>query len=148
MPENSLVKLPHSRYDIRMNNLINILIEAAHHASIVPLATEATIYAMKSFGEQAMTLPVLAAILGAALGHSFNWWLGKMLMRLPSAPKNEYKYKVIAEYFNRYFFVVLVLAPLSLGNVLVVAAGMLGCPLKKTLPAVLIGLCYYYGRLV
>lgn len=130
-----------------MNNLASIFIEAAHHASVIPLATEATIYAMKAFGEHDMQLPVIAAILGALLGHSFNWWLGKMLMRLPSSPKNERIYQRIAAHFKRYGFVVLVLAPLALGNVLVVAAGMLGCPYKKTLPALLIGLCFWYGRM-
>ncbi len=130
------------------DQLISIFLEAAHHASLIPMASEATLYAMKSFGGFAMEIPVLTAIAGGLAGHGFNLLLGRLLMRLPSSPKNQKIFLLLQQYFNRYGFVALVLAPLALGNVLVVAAGMLGTPIKKALPAVLIGLFWYYGRVL
>lgn len=131
-----------------MDTTLTIFLEAAHRASIIPLASEATIYAMKSFGGFAMELPVATAIFGGLCGHGFNLLLGRLLMHLPSSPKNQKIFLLLQKYFNRYGFVALALAPLALGNVLVVAAGMLATPLKKALPALLIGLFVWYGRVV
>lgn len=126
---------------------MQIFLEAAHRASLIPMASEAMIYAMKSFG-QPIGLAVCAAILGGLAGHGFNWWLGRMLMKLPSSPKHHAMFQKLSAHANRYGFLILVLAPWSLGNVLVTAAGMLGVPLKKTLPVTAAGLFIYYGRLL
>jgi len=131
-----------------MNTLATIFLEAAHHASIVPMASEATIYAMKAFGNSEMQLPVLLAILGGLAGHGFNLFAGRRLMLLPSAPKNERAYLLIQKYFNRYGFILLVFCFLSLGNVLTIIAGLLGTPMKKALPPIAAGLIFSYGRLL
>lgn len=131
-----------------IDHLPTIFLEAAHQASILPLASEAAIYAVKSFGEGSMAAPVAAAILGAMAGHCFNWWLGRAVMKLPSSPKHHRYYETIAHYFNRYGFILLALAFVPLGNMLVLIAGMLGTPLKKALPMIALGLCYHYGLLL
>lgn len=131
-----------------MDSLTQIFLEAAHRASLVPLASEATIYAMKSFGSFALEVPVAAAVAGGLAGHAFNLLLGRWLMRLPSSPKHHAFFQTLARHFNRYGFVLLVFAPLALGNVLTLIAGMLGTPLKKALPAIVLGLAWHYGRLL
>jgi membrane protein YqaA with SNARE-associated domain len=131
-----------------MTALTTIFFEAAHHASVVPLASEATIYAMKSFGDTALELPVLVAIMGAMLGHLFNWGLGVLMMRIPTAPRQAPTFLMLQRTARRYGFLLLVAAPVPLGNLLVVAAGMLGLPLRKTLPMVALGVILWYGRLL
>jgi membrane protein YqaA with SNARE-associated domain len=129
------------------DQLIAIFFEAAHRASIIPLASETTLYAMKSFGGFAMELPVAAAIVGGLCGHGFNLLIGRLLMRLPSSPKNQAIFQRLQQHFNRYGFILLVFAFAPLGNILAVAAGMLGTPFKKALPAIALGLLYFYATL-
>lgn len=126
----------------------SIFVEAAHRASLIPLASEATIYALKSFGQSGLELPVALAILGGLTGHAFNYALGRFMMRLPSSPKHHAVYQMLAKYFNRYGFVVLIIAPWAMFNILVLAAGMLGTPIKKTFPLIALGLAVYYGKLL
>lgn len=128
--------------------LLHIFLEAAHRASLIPLASEATIYAMKSFGTAAMELPVAIAVVGGVFGHGMNILLGCLLMRLPSSPKHLPFFQKLQQYFNRYGFILLVFAPLALGNVLSLASGMLGTSLKKSLPMIALGLIYHYGQLL
>jgi len=130
------------------DHFVQIFLEALHDASVVPMASEAAIYAMKSFGGFDMNTAVAAAIMGGMFGNTFNWWLGKMLMRLPSSPKTHRIYLKLQTLFNQYGFFLLFFAFVPLMNILVVAAGMFGTPLKKVLPLVALGLCYYYGRLL
>jgi len=131
-----------------MQQLLQIFLEAAHHASIIPMASEATIFAMASFGNTDMAFPVAVAIIGAVIGHLFNLGIGRFLMRLPSSPKNHQVYLRIRHHFNRWGFITLALCFIPLGNVLVVGAGMLGTPMKKALPAIAAGLLYHYGQLL
>ena len=131
-----------------MDNLLTIAIEAAHRASLVPFASEATIYAMKSFGTSPMWLPVIAAIAGGLFGHCVTLLIGRGLMRLPSNPKHHALFQRLETYANTFGFLLLVLAPLALGNILVLAAGMLGVPWKKSLPVTAAGLAFYYGQLL
>lgn len=130
------------------DHLIDIFIEAAHRASLIPLASEATVYAMKSFGNHAMEAPIVAAILGGLAGHGFNLMIGRWLMKLPNSPKHHDFFQKLQLHFNRYGFVLLLLAPLALGNILTTLAGMLGTPLKKAVPMIGLGLVVYYGRLI
>ncbi len=131
-----------------VSNILSCFFEAAHKASIIPFASDATIYAMKAFGNFPMLWPIAAAIVGAACGHSFNWWLGNMIMKLPAAPTNQKTYRLLAEYFKTYGFPALLLAPLPLGNILVIAGGMLGVSYKKTMLMVITALFWYYGRMI
>lgn len=131
-----------------MNLLPNVFIEATHAASIIPFASEATLYAMQSFGGHNMTTAAAFAFVGAIIGQSFNWGLGKLLMRLPAAPK-EHKAFTKGQYlFNRYGFFLLFFAYVPLVNLLVVVAGMFATPLKKALPIIALGLAFNYGQLV
>lgn len=131
-----------------ITNLIQIFFEAAHRASVFPLASEAMLYALKSFGEADLHWPVITAILGGMAGHGFNLLLGRFIMKAPSSPRHHPFFLKLQHYFNRYGFVLLVFAFASLGNILVVVAGMLGTPLRKSLPLIFAGLVYYYGRLL
>lgn len=133
-----------------MNHLAHVFIEAVHNATIIPFASEATIFAMKSFGGFDTDMPpaVALAVAGATLGHSINWGIGKLLMRLPASPGNHEIYLKSQDIFNRYGFFLLFLAFVPLMNIVVVASGMLGTPLKKALPLIGLGLCYHYGRLL
>jgi membrane protein YqaA with SNARE-associated domain len=131
-----------------VDNLPAIFLEAAHHASVIPLAAEATIYAMKSFGTTLTAMHIATAIFGALAGQIFNFALGRWVMRLPSSPKNQKGFIILQHYFNRFGFVALVFASASLGNILVVVSGMLGTPVKKALPMILLSYLYYYGRLM
>lgn len=131
-----------------MNDLLTIFIEAAHSNSIVPLASEATLYAMQAFGEKSLLFPVAAAIAGGIVGQTFNWWLGTKLMKLPSAPTDKPLYHTLKNAFNRYGFFLLFFAFAPLCNILVVAAGMFNTPLKRTLPLVVAGLIVHYGLLL
>lgn len=135
-------------YEKHMDLLITIFLEAAHHASIIPLASEAAIYALKSFGGTDMNLPVALAVLGGLCGHLFNLLVGRLAMRLPSSPRNEPIYLKLCQHFNRYGFLLLVFCFVPLGNMLVIAAGMLGTPMKKALPAIAAGLVFNYGQLL
>lgn len=130
------------------NNLPAIFIEAAHKASLLPMASEATIYAMQAFGTTLTITHIGLAILGAMLGQLFNLALGRGLMKLPSSPKDHRGFVLLQHYFNRFGFVLLLVAPLSLGNFLVFLAGMLGTPMKKALPVIALSYIFYYGRLL
>jgi membrane protein YqaA with SNARE-associated domain len=131
-----------------LGNLPTVFFEAAHRASVIPLASEATIYALKSFGQSPMVVPVIVAIAGALLAHGVNWFLGRLMMKLPTSPRSYPAYQKLSAHFNRYGYLLLVFACLSLGNLLVLASGIFGTPLKKVLPPVALGLIYYYGRLL
>jgi membrane protein YqaA with SNARE-associated domain len=70
-----------------MNNYLNVFIEAAHKASLIPFASEATLYAMKSFGSYNIQLAIILAIAGATLGQMLNWAAGRLLVRrMPLIP--------------------------------------------------------------
>jgi len=129
-------------------NFLYIFLEAVHQASIIPLASEATIYALKSFGSTDLQIPVSLALLGGLAGHMFNYVVGMMVMNLPSSPRSLPAYQLIRQHFNRWGFLVLALCFVPLGNILVVAAGMLGTPLKKALPPIAAGLLYHYGQIL
>ena len=131
-----------------MTDYITIFTEAAHHASIMPLASEAMIYAMKSFGTEGLPQAVAVAIGGALAGQCFNYAIGHGLMKLPAAPTQRISYLKLKHAFNRYGFILLIFAFAPLCNILVVAAGMFNTPIKKALPTTLAGLIFFYGRLL
>ena len=131
-----------------MSQYLSVFTEAAHAASLIPLPSEATIYAMQLWGGHHMPLAVGLAIGGGALGHCFNWGIGKMLMRLPSSPSHHPTYLKLQSVFNQYLFWLLALCFLPLMNLVVLISGMMGTPLRKVLPLVLLGLCYHYGQIL
>lgn len=131
-----------------MSFLPDVFIEAVKEAIVIPFGSEATIHAMKSFGGHDMVPAVATAIVAALIGHSLNWGIGKALMKLPSSPKSHTKYLKLQTLFNKYGFFLLFFAFAPLMNIVVVASGMFGTPLKKALPLILLGLAYHYGMLL
>jgi membrane protein YqaA with SNARE-associated domain len=126
---------------------LEVFLEALHTASIVPLAHEPTLYAMKAFGTYSLHAPVALAIIGATLGQIFNWYVGRLLLYYEHKGKfriNPHHYERTRTLFNTYGIFLLLLSWMTLCNLLVVLAGFLNIPLKKALPLVFAGTAAHY----
>jgi membrane protein YqaA with SNARE-associated domain len=122
--------------------------ESAYAASIIPFASEPTFFAMKAFGGHNMTAAFALAVIGAALGHLFNWWLGKMLRRLPPPGRgmlSEERYARAKAIFHRYGIWLLLFAWAPVCNFLVVAAGFFEVRPRIALPLIIAGLAVHYA---
>ena len=122
--------------------------ESAHTATIIPLASEPTFFAMKAFGGFDMTGAFALAVTGATIGHCFNWWLGKMLRKLPPPGKgmlSEERYQRAKAIFHRYGIWLLFFAWAPMCNFLVVAAGFLDVRPRIALPLIIAGLAVHYA---
>jgi len=126
---------------------VNILLESAWKASIIPFGNDATFFAMKSFGNYDMAVPFLLAVIGATIGQMFNWWIGTILLRHKDKLKiNEHWYAKVSKLFNRYGVFLLLFSWAPLCNLLVVIAGFVGAKPKIVLPLIIIGQAFNYGR--
>lgn len=126
-----------------------LLLDAAHQASIIPFGNDIVFYAMKSFGTYPMGVPVALSIAGGLLGYIFNWYVGRSLMFFEYKGRfrmNPTRYETIRTYAEKYGIYLLVLSWMPLLNLLPVAAGFLKLPLKKILPFVIAGLAWHYGQ--
>jgi len=131
-----------------MSFYLPIFLESAWVASIIPMSSEPTFFAMKAFGGYDMAIPFLLAIAGATLGQSLNWLVGKMLLRLEKNKKlniSDYWYHRVAGLFNQYGIFLLLLSWVPLCNLLVVLAGFVGTKPKIVLPLIIIGQAAHYG---
>ena len=136
------------------NLYINVFLEAAHYASLIPLANEPTFFAMHAFSQLGggfnMPFAVLCAIAGAALGAAFNFAIGGWL-KYTYLKQEITKYVSVGQYgkakklFMRYGALLLFVSWMPLLNFSVVAAGFLGMRAKIALPIVLIGQIAHYG---
>lgn len=136
-----------------MSNLyLQVLIESAWRASIIPLSSEATIYAMKLFGGYHIPLAVACAFTGAMLGQIFNLLLGYGLLTLKNkgiVPINDNAYSKSKGYFFKYYvFLLLLFGWAAGGNVLVIIAGFLGARMIMVLPLLAIGYLANYGSML
>jgi membrane protein YqaA with SNARE-associated domain len=131
-----------------MTQYLNLFLESAGHASIIPFISDTTYYAMASFGGYNMKLAFALAVAGAVIGHAFNWGLGYGLYIL----KNK-GYFIVSENcytrrrptFERWGIYLLLLSPLPLFNFFTVLAGFFQTRLHKTLLLVAIGQAVRYG---
>jgi membrane protein YqaA with SNARE-associated domain len=131
-----------------VNIFLQLFLEAAHQASIIPFGRDLTFYAMKAFGIYPMGVPVALSILGAIFGHIFNWYVGRSLIFFEAKGKfhvNPVNYEKLRKNFCKYGVFFLVLSWLPFLNLLTVAAGFFKLPLKKVLPFVVVGLAWHYG---
>jgi membrane protein YqaA with SNARE-associated domain len=132
-----------------MNLYPQLFLNAAHHASIIPFGNDLTFYAMKSFGTYPMGVSVVLTIIGALLGHVFNWYVGRSLIfyeykgKLRISPE---RYERIRKFFDSYGIYLLLFSWAPLCNLLPVVAGFFKLPLKKILPFVAAGLVWHYGQ--
>lgn len=127
---------------------LNILIESAWVATIIPWSQEPTFFAMKAFGGFNMPLAFALAVVGATLGHVFNWWLGGFMFKLKEKenwPLPQRYYDRAQRIFNRYLVFLLLFAWLPMFNFLVVASGFLGARLKLVLPLIIAGQLIKFG---
>ncbi len=125
-----------------------IFLEALHHASIIPFGSEPTVYAMKAFGTYPMAALFVLALVGAILGQMFNWYVGRLLLYYEHKEKfrvSAHQYERARKYFNTYGIFLLLFSWAMLANLLVVLAGFLNIPLKKSLPLIAVGLAVHYG---
>jgi membrane protein YqaA with SNARE-associated domain len=113
---------------------LNVFIESARAASAVPFGTEVTLAAMHAFGGFSMPLAFSLALLGIAVGSSFNYLLGMLLWReFPSEKAHP------REYFRGYGGFLLLVSCLPLLNLAVVVAGYYRYPIKRGLPLIFVG---------
>ena len=128
----------------------DIFTEAAHYASLIPLANEPTFFAMHSFGEFDMLPAVFCAVAGAMLVATFNFAIGYGLKKLYLEQQNP-KYLKLNNYekgkkfFAKYGIFLLFISWLPTLNLSVFAAGFLGMRAKTVLPIVLVGQVLHYG---
>lgn len=126
-----------------------LFLEAAHHASIIPFGNDITFHAMRLFGTYPMGVPVALSIIGAILGHVFNWYFGRTLIFFEYKGKyrmDPVRYERVRTLFEKYGIYLLLFSWAPLCNLLPVAAGFLKLPLKKILPFVIAGLAWHYGQ--
>ena len=131
-----------------MDNYISVFIESARVASIIPFSSEPTFFAMFYFGGFNMSFATGLAVAGASVGMSFNWGLGKLLLKLhqkKSLNVNEYWYNKCQALFNKYGAVLLFFCWLPLMKLMLVAAGFLNIRYRFVLPLVIAGNIVGYG---
>ncbi len=130
------------------SHLLDIFLEQLHSASIIPFASQWTLAALHNFGGD-MTLPVIAAITGAALGQLFNWAVGRGLRTLKSKDTAFFQtagYQKTKATFDRYGVFLLFFSWMPLFNFLTVAAGFLGTPAKILRPVILLGIMLHFTQ--
>ena len=131
-----------------MNHYLNVFLEAASSASLIPFAPEATFYAMKAFGSYPMPAAVALAVAGAVSMQAFNWAIGAWLSKRRK-PNGWYipdtAYEKAKRLFNRYGIFLLFFCWAVGGNMLVAVSGFLGVRVKTALPLILAGYTAYYG---
>ena len=131
-----------------MNNYVNVFIESARVASVIPFSSEPTFFAMFYFGGFNMPLAAALAVLGASLGQSFNWYAGHLLLkshRKRPFKVSEYWYNRCTQLYGKYGALLLFFSWLPLMKLLVVAAGFLNVRFRFALPLIFAGNVVAYG---
>lgn len=135
-----------------MNLYLQIFTENIWRASLVPMGSNATLYAMKLFGGYNMPLAVLLAITGGMIGQTLNLLVGYGLLYLRTKGilrVNEKAYNSAQKSFYKYYvFCLLLFGWAAGGNVLVAIAGFLGARMIMVLPLVAVGYIVNYGLLL
>lgn len=135
-----------------MDIYFRVLYESAWVASVLPFSSEATFFAMRSFGGFNMPLAAALSVAGATIGMSFNWLLGRLLYNLHQKKHtfhiSESWYKRVAELFNKYGVFLLLFSWAPLLKFVVVIAGFLNTRYRFVLPLIVIGHIFSYGYFV
>jgi membrane protein YqaA with SNARE-associated domain len=144
---------------------MNILLETAWKASIVPLGNDPTFFAMKAFGGYDMRPAFALAVAGASIGQLFNWGLGRLLrsslrgvapkpkaddaaIQSTSRKSGLLRYArndELTALFNSYGIFALLFCWVPLCNFVVVIAAFAGAKPKLALPLIIIGEAAHYG---
>lgn len=133
---------------------LNVFRESAFVSSIIPFVGEPTFFAIIEFSKYGYDynkpLAVVIATLGAAVGASFSFLLGKWCLKLYRSRNvkeqiSAEKYSNVAKSFSRYFTILFPFTWLPLLNLLPFTAGFLSLRAWRVLPLVIIGKAAYYG---
>lgn len=125
----------------------NLPLETAWRASIVPFSSEASFYAMLGFGGYNLWLAMLLAVMGTAVGHSFNWYAGQIFLHYYQLEKLKVSprwYDRLSHAFHSYLFFFLLLCWVPFMNGLGFFAGFFNMRYKWFLPTVLLGEASHY----
>ncbi len=131
-----------------MGHYLSVFFESAWVASVVPMGSEPSFFAMLAFGSFSMLPAWIAAVSGATLGHVFNWYVGKLFLKIgekSKKPLNQQFYAKAQGYFRKYGIFLLLFSWVTLMNLVVVAAGIFKVRLKTVLTLVIIGQAAHYG---
>ncbi len=135
-----------------MNEYLNVLLESAWVASVIPGGTEPTFFAMKSFtnegmGGYSMPLACVCAVAGATIGQFFNYVVGTFIAKRAAATGQNVSGTLLKMrgFFVKYGVFVLLVSWMPLFNLFVVLAGMVKIPLRLALPLIVAGLVVAYG---
>ncbi len=129
---------------------INVLIESATVSGFIPFAHEPTFFAMVGFGGYNLILATAIAVLGAAIGSSFGFIVGVLILKLYRKYGNQKhltaeQYNMASRIFSRFFILLLPFTWLPMLNFLPLIAGFLGQRARIVLPLVIIGKIAYYS---
>lgn len=131
-----------------MNLYLQVFLENAHAASVVPMASSAALLAMKAFGGYNMPLAYAIAVAGAVLGQTFNWYVGVLLRKTPVGLLSDERYRHGKMLFHKYGIFLLLLCWAPIMNFVTVAAGFLEVRLKTALPLIILGTAAWFGWLL
>ncbi len=133
-------------------NYLFLFFDSLIAALILPVRSEAAIYAMLIFKKYNPHLIFIIVLSASVLGSLINWWLGKKLQILKQsvALKNKAAEIQNAEIkWNKYLVWLLLFSPLKiLGNPLSLLAGFLSTKLKKFLTIIFFSKFIYYFWLI
>ena len=121
-------------------------------ALILPVRSEAAIYAMVIFKQYNQHLIFFITLFASVLGSLINWWIGTKLqiLKRTTALKNKATEIQNAEIkWDKYLVWLLLLSPLKiLGNPLSLLAGFLNTNFKKFLTIIFLSKFIYYFWLI
>jgi membrane protein YqaA with SNARE-associated domain len=120
---------------------LDIMLEHIGGASALPFISSLTLEAMQLFGGYHLTIPALMALIGMVIGGTLNWAVGRglgLFDHVIPAFQND-TYPKICRWMGRYGFVLAALNPAPLGELVLLACGVLRTPLWKTLLALTAG---------
>ena len=129
-----------------MNHYVQSLIEACY-ATITPVFTEITAFAMHAFGGYDMGATTAAAAVGTALGGLFMWLLGRLCSRSFERAKPE-RFAHLSAWANKNGLWALLFIWLPVGFALAFAAGLFRVPLRASLSLFVIGSVFFYGSVL
>lgn len=132
-----------------MSNYLNVFTESAWVASVIPLGSEPSFFAMAAFGTFSMFPAWVAAVAGGTLGHIFNYCVGRLIAKLSTNTKiNNVWLLRLHEYFVKYGVFILLLAWVPMFNMFVVLAGAVKISPRIALPLIIAGLAFHYGMYI
>jgi len=123
--------------------------ESIRNAFVLPLGSEPTLFAMRSFGGYDMTVPFALAIVGSILGQAANYIVGDLLSRTPYHPEKftSTHFAQAKTVFNQAGFVVVSVCWLPyFGPLFTVMAGLFRARLTYVIPLICAGELFNYLR--